>query len=113
MKRWDVCASDINQICIKIDLQVFICSWYNKARHFEIHKQKGYISCQFPPLGGSINLRYCLQLLISEKLKIANRIATTEARQKMSTDFEFLQFLKFCYAKFKKHNKKVATDLKS
>jgi len=50
------------------------------------------MSCQFLPLGGSLGLGYVLQLSFMEKSQNANNLATTEAREKMSTYLESLKF---------------------
>jgi hypothetical protein len=42
--------------------------------------------------GGSLGLRYALQLLLSENPKIANNSTTTKAIEKISTDLESLEF---------------------
>jgi hypothetical protein len=45
--------------------------------------------------GGSIGHRCGLRLLFSEELQIANNSAITEAREKICTYFESLEFWKF------------------
>jgi hypothetical protein len=44
------------------------------------------------PLCGSMGLSYVLQLLFCKKSKNTNKSATTEAREKLSTNLEFFEF---------------------
>jgi hypothetical protein len=47
---------------------------------------------QLPSPGGSMVLRYVLQLLFSEKAQIINNLTTTESRQKVSKHLKYVDF---------------------
>ncbi len=77
-----------------------------------------HISCQFLPPGGSIDPTYVLQLLLQKIHKFVNKSATAEAREKISTYLESLEFQKFfdvCLTKFEDHQillNKISADFK-
>jgi hypothetical protein len=56
----------------------------------------GDISCQILPPGGSIGPRNVLQLIFSEKSQKVYS-ATAEAREKISTYLESIEFLKYMF----------------
>ncbi len=67
--------------------------WYGIEQTTAVKSlQLGEISCQFLPPGGILGLKYVLQLSFSKNYKIANNLATIEAREKISTYLESLEF---------------------